>query len=119
MKLIRGDCMDHMSGLVVDAIVTLPPVVVPGWSQARLQSWLDVWLVAAKKLTPNLVYWRGEDLTGSRISPTWSVVLDPFMGLGDVGVTCHKRGVDFVGIEIDGERFAHAKQRLGALWPQE
>lgn len=119
MKLIYGDCMDHMRGLAVDAIVTLPPVVVPGWGQDRLRALLDAWLVAAKSLTPNLVYWRGEDLTGSRIDPAWSVVLDPFMGFGDVGVACHERGIDFIGIEIDAERFAHATQRLEALWQQE
>lgn len=33
------------------------------------------------------------------------IVLDPFMGVGGVGVACMKSGRDFIGIEIDKKYF--------------
>lgn len=47
---------------------------------------------------------------------TWSkpgdYVLDPFMGSGTTGIACIKAARNFVGIEIDGEYFTMAKDRI-------
>lgn len=40
------------------------------------------------------------------------VVIDPFMGLGTTGVSCVKKDIDFIGIEIDEEYFRIAEQRI-------
>ena len=39
-------------------------------------------------------------------------VLDPFMGSGTTGVACANTGRRFIGIELDPEYFAIAKQRI-------
>ena len=39
-------------------------------------------------------------------------VLDPFMGLGTTGIECSKRGIDFIGIELDKQYFKIAKERV-------
>ena len=41
-----------------------------------------------------------------------AVVLDPFMGAGTTGVACRRVGVQFVGIEVDGEYFNMARRRI-------
>jgi len=40
------------------------------------------------------------------------VVLDPFMGVGGVGVACMKSGRDFIGIEIDKKYFGIAIDQI-------
>lgn len=40
------------------------------------------------------------------------VILDPFMGVGTVGVVCKQRGLDFIGCEIDEKTFLKAKERI-------
>lgn len=40
------------------------------------------------------------------------VVLDPFMGVGGVGVACMKSGRDFIGIEIDEKYFGIAIDQI-------
>ena len=40
------------------------------------------------------------------------VVLDPYMGSGSTGVACVQTGRGFVGIEIDPEYYAIAKERI-------
>ena len=42
-------------------------------------------------------------------------VLDPFMGSGTTGVACANTGRRFVGIELDPEYFAIAKQRIESV----
>jgi site-specific DNA-methyltransferase (adenine-specific) len=39
-------------------------------------------------------------------------VLDPFMGSGSTGVACVNTGRNFIGIELDPQYFATAKQRI-------
>jgi len=39
-------------------------------------------------------------------------VLDPFMGSGSTGVACMRLGRRFIGIEIDGDYFNIAKERI-------
>jgi site-specific DNA-methyltransferase (adenine-specific) len=39
-------------------------------------------------------------------------VLDPYMGSGSLGVACLRRGIGYVGIEIDPEHYTVACQRL-------
>lgn len=41
-----------------------------------------------------------------------SLVLDPFMGLGNTALACLKLGVPFLGFEIDEAYFATAEQRI-------
>lgn len=41
-------------------------------------------------------------------------VLDPFMGSGTTGVACVRRGLKFIGVEIDGAHFATATRRIAA-----
>ena len=41
-----------------------------------------------------------------------NVVLDPFMGVGGVGIACMNTGREFIGIEIDPKYFQIAKDRL-------
>lgn len=41
-----------------------------------------------------------------------SRVLDPFMGSGTTGVAAIRRGLSFVGVELDQHNFATAKQRM-------
>lgn len=40
-------------------------------------------------------------------------VLDPFMGVGGVGIACKKTGREFIGIEIDEKYFKIAGDRIG------
>jgi len=40
------------------------------------------------------------------------LVLDPFLGLGNTAIAAVKLGLDFVGIEMDGEYLAEAKKRI-------
>lgn len=40
------------------------------------------------------------------------VVLDPFMGVGGVGIACKSSNREFIGIEIDEKYFVVAKERL-------
>lgn len=39
-------------------------------------------------------------------------ILDPFMGVGTVGVAAKNRGLPFIGIELDEERFKICKERI-------
>ena len=43
-------------------------------------------------------------------------VLDPFMGSGTTGVACANTGRRFIGIELDPEYFAIAKQRIESAY---
>lgn len=43
-----------------------------------------------------------------------TVVLDPFMGSGTTGLACLRRGVPFIGVEIDPTHFETAVKRLSA-----
>ena len=43
------------------------------------------------------------------------VVFDPFMGTGTTGVSCVNLNRSFVGIEIDGEYFQIAQNRIGEV----
>lgn len=49
-----------------------------------------------------------------RFVPTGGTVLDPFMGGGTVGVACQESGHGFIGIELDGDSFTIASERIGA-----
>lgn len=40
------------------------------------------------------------------------IVLDPFMGVGGVGIACKKTGRGFIGIEIDNRYFQIAKNQI-------
>jgi site-specific DNA-methyltransferase (adenine-specific)/modification methylase len=40
------------------------------------------------------------------------LVLDPYMGSGTVGVVCHRRGLKYIGVEIDETHFLTAEDRL-------
>ena len=44
--------------------------------------------------------------------PTAEIILDPFMGSGTTGVSCAKRGLRFIGIEIDPNYFSIACRRI-------
>lgn len=46
-----------------------------------------------------------------------AVVLDNAMGSGSTGIACLETGRDFIGIEIDPEIFAKAKERIEAWEP--
>jgi len=39
-------------------------------------------------------------------------VLDNFMGSGTTGIVCKKKGLDFIGIEINPDNFNLSKQRM-------
>lgn len=41
------------------------------------------------------------------------VVFDPFAGSGSTGVACKETGRDFIGVEIDSDRFRSMQMRLG------
>ena len=43
------------------------------------------------------------------------IILDPFMGSGSTGVACVNTGRHFIGIELDPEYFAIAKQRIESV----
>ena len=45
--------------------------------------------------------------------PKGSLILDPFMGSGTVGIVCKEIGYNFIGIELDKEMFNIAKDRIG------
>nr|DAJ42466.1 MAG TPA: adenine-specific methyltransferase [Caudoviricetes sp.] len=45
--------------------------------------------------------------------PKGSLILDPFMGSGTVGIVCKELGYDFIGIELDKDMFNIAKDRIG------
>ena len=40
-------------------------------------------------------------------------ILDPTMGSGSTGIACKNMGRNFIGIEMDGEIFEFAKERIG------
>ncbi len=44
--------------------------------------------------------------------PAGTLVLDPFMGSGSLGLACHRAGLRYMGVEIDPEHYATAKARL-------
>ena len=46
------------------------------------------------------------------ILPDGVTVVDPFMGSGTTGVACRELNIPFVGIELDGEYFNIAKERI-------
>jgi len=73
-------------------------------------------LLSAGQRDKGLYEWQqtvgpGEDLIG-----LWTeadgVVLDPFMGVGSFGVAALQLGRQFIGVELDPERFARSAQRL-------
>lgn len=44
--------------------------------------------------------------------PADALVIDPFMGSGSLGVACHRAGLRYLGVEIDPEHYATARERL-------
>jgi DNA modification methylase len=52
-------------------------------------------------------------LTRAKIHPG-QTVLDPYMGSGSLGLACVKRGINYIGIEIERDYFRIAQQRLAA-----
>ncbi len=46
------------------------------------------------------------------VSDPGMIVLDPFMGIGTVGLACQKLGRRFIGIEIDSVYFSNSAERL-------
>ncbi len=44
--------------------------------------------------------------------PKDGTVLDPYMGSGSTGVSCHKTGRNFIGIELDQTYFEVAQKRI-------
>ena len=48
----------------------------------------------------------------SNFAKKGETVLDPFMGTGTTGVVAKELGMDFVGIELDGDYFNIAKERI-------
>jgi len=51
--------------------------------------------------------------------PRGSVIYDPYMGSGPVGIACMQLGYQYVGVEIDPNYFAIAEKRISqaALQP--
>lgn len=47
-----------------------------------------------------------------RAFPDEKLIVDPFMGSGTTGLAAVLEGRDFIGIEINPERFAYAKSRI-------
>jgi len=47
--------------------------------------------------------------------PNAKVVLDPYMGSGTTGVACKYANRDFIGIELDKDYFAIAKERIESI----
>jgi len=52
-------------------------------------------------------------LDRAKIQPG-QTVLDPFMGSGGLGVACRRRGIHYIGIEIERDYFEVAQQRIAA-----
>jgi len=50
---------------------------------------------------------------------TDGLVIDPFMGSGSLGVACHRAGLRYLGVEIDPEHYATARERLKRETAQE
>lgn len=44
--------------------------------------------------------------------PPGTLVLDPFMGSGSMGVACHRAGMRYLGVEIDSGHYEIARERL-------
>lgn len=69
----------------------------------------------ARKLHPNQKPVALMDWCLQQVKATvTTVVLDPFMGSGTTGVACLRRGVPFIGVEIDPAHFQTAVSRLSA-----
>ncbi len=47
-----------------------------------------------------------------RAFPAEKLIVDPFMGSGNIGIAAVLEDRDFIGVEIDPERFAYAKSRI-------
>lgn len=45
--------------------------------------------------------------------PVGGLVIDPFMGLGSVGVACVEANRPFFGVEVDAKRYARAEAAIG------
>ncbi|MDJ0922106.1 MAG: DNA methyltransferase [Henriciella sp.] len=52
------------------------------------------------------------------LPPNTEAVLDPFMGSGTTGVACVRRGLSFVGIELDEEYFDFSCERIAEAYQQ-
>ncbi|QFR32365.1 DNA methyltransferase [Ancylobacter sp. TS-1] len=52
------------------------------------------------------------ELMEGLLGPVDGPVLDPFMGSGTIGVACARRGIDYVGIEVEPAYFEIASKRL-------
>jgi site-specific DNA-methyltransferase (adenine-specific) len=40
------------------------------------------------------------------------LVLDPFMGIGNTAIACHRLGIDYIGFEIDESYAEYAEQQI-------
>ena len=52
------------------------------------------------------------------VCPPGGVLLDPFMGIGTVGLACLWTQRNFIGVELNPQHFELAKKLLGALQAQ-
>ena len=52
-----------------------------------------------------------------RYAPAGGLILDPFLGVGSFGAAAAGKGLRFVGVELDAERFEAARRNLeGLAW---
>lgn len=109
----HGECVNRLIGKRV--AVNFKPVLWYVNEKTDHSGWpLD--LVTNYDMSKIGHEWRqGEPLFRNwmlHVSPENGVVLDPFMGSGTTGVVCIQTARQFVGIEIDQEKFTFAMNRI-------
>lgn len=114
MKLIQGDGLkwlnDNPQGFVLtDAPKHLIRQTIEVCERHRLQL-LNYYAI----LVPNQSHGEKTVEPYRRILAVIpeTLIIDPFMGSGTIGIACLLTGKDYIGIELDPERFAYAQSRL-------
>ena len=74
-----------------------------------INAWSEKWLRKGKYPGEKSV-WPYQAII--RAFPEHKLILDPFMGSGSVGIAAGLEGRDFIGIEINPDRFEYAKSRI-------
>ena len=53
------------------------------------------------------------------VTPKGGCLLDPFMGVGDIGVAALEAGFGFVGIDLDSLKVGRVQERLATVGPKD
>lgn len=117
IELICGDGLDYLHDnpqgfIVTDCIKHRIADLLRLCEKYKLpfiNAWSDSWLKPGKfpgekKIQPYQAIIRA--------FPEEKLIIDPFMGSGSIGIAAVLEDRDFIGVEIDYQRFIYAKSRI-------